>query len=149
MLPGRIIFELVALVIFWLNALPPSPSVVGNLSPRQIVTGLTINYAKHCHLQFGEYAQVHEAHDNTMQEQTTGAILLRPTGNAQGEYFFMRFTTGWRLNSQRFITLPLPQDVINGVHCLLHRNPRGLYIQDRDRHPFLEDESGYRDDPDY
>ena len=82
-LPIRMIFELVALVIFWLNALPPSPSSGGNLSPRHTITGLTINYTKHCHLQFGKYAQVHKSHDNTMQEQTTGAISLRPTRNAQ------------------------------------------------------------------
>ena len=83
-----------------------------------------------------------------MQERATGDIALRPTGNAQGAYFFIRFTTGWRLNSQLFIPLPLPQDVINGVHCLLHRNPRGLYIQDRDRHPFLEAEDVADDDTD-
>ena len=70
------IFELVALVIFWLNTLAPSPSIGGNLSPRQIVTGLTIDYAKYCRLQFGKYAWVHEAHDNTMQEGTTGNIAL-------------------------------------------------------------------------
>ena len=33
-LPGRMIVQLVALVIFWLNALPPSPWVGGNFSPR-------------------------------------------------------------------------------------------------------------------
>ena len=76
------IVELVALVIFWLNALPPSPSIGGNLSPLQITTGLKIDYTNHFRLQFDEYAQVHEYHDNTMQEQTTGAIALRPTGNA-------------------------------------------------------------------
>ena len=78
------IVELVALVIFWLNALPPSPYIGGNLRPRQIVTGLTIDYTKHCRLQFGKYAQVHEAHNNIMQERTTGAIALRPTSNSQG-----------------------------------------------------------------
>ena len=36
------IVKLVALVIFWLNALPPSPYFGGNLSPRHIITGLTI-----------------------------------------------------------------------------------------------------------
>ena len=66
-LPGRMIVELGTLVIFCLNALPPSPSVGGNLSPRQIFTGLTIDYMKHCRPQFGEYAQVHESHNNTMQ----------------------------------------------------------------------------------
>ena len=62
------IVELVALVIFWLNALPPSPSVGGNLISLQIVNGLTIDYANYCRLQFREYSQVHEAHYNTMHE---------------------------------------------------------------------------------
>ena len=43
-LPIIIIIKLVALVIFWINALPPSPYVGGNLSLRQIITGLTIKY---------------------------------------------------------------------------------------------------------
>ena len=77
------IVELVELFIFWLNSLPPSPSVGGKLIPRQIVTGITIEYAKHVRLQFGEYDQVHEAHGNTMQERTTGAIALQPTSNTQ------------------------------------------------------------------
>ena len=50
-LPGRIIVELVT---FWLNALPPSPSVGGNLRPLHIITRLTINFTKHCRLQFGD-----------------------------------------------------------------------------------------------
>ena len=122
------IVELVALVVFWLNALSPSPYVGGNLCSCQIVTGLTIDYAKHCRLQFGKYAQVHEDHDNTMQERTTGAIELRPIGNAQEAYFFMSLTTGRILNRQSFIPLPLPQDTINGIHRLAHRNPKGLEI---------------------
>ena len=142
------IVELVALVIFWLNALPPSPSVGGKLIPRQIVNGLTIDYAKHCRLQFGKYAQVNEAHNNTIQEQTTGDISLRPTINPQGEYFFMRLTSGRRLNRHSFTPLPLPQDVINGVHCLARCNPKGLDIRDRDRRPILDPEEGKNNDED-
>ena len=78
------IIKLVALIRFWLNTLPPSPFVGGNLSPRQITKGLTFEYEKHCCLQFGEYAQVHEAHDNMIQEWATGELALRPTGKAQG-----------------------------------------------------------------
>ena len=53
-----------------------------------------------------------------MQERTTGAIALRPTGNAQGAYFFMSITTGLRLKLQSFTLLPLPHNVINVVHPL-------------------------------
>ena len=106
---GRMIADLVALVIFWINALPPSPYMGGNLSPIQIITGLTIDYKNHCHLKLGYYTQVHESHDNTIQEITTRDIALRPTGNTQGAYFFMSLTTGRILNHQSFNPLPLPQ----------------------------------------
>ena len=129
-----------------MNALPPSPSVGGKLIPRQIVTGLTIDYTNHFRIQFGEYPQVHEYHDNNMQERTTGAIALRPTGNAQGAYFFMSLTNGQRMNLQSFTPLPLPQDVINGVNSLARRNPKGLDIRHRDRRPFLDNEDGAKDD---
>ena len=142
------IVGLVNLVIFWIKALPPSPSVGGNLIPHQIFTDLTINYTKHCHLQFGKYSQVQKLHDNTMQERTTGAISLRPTRNAQGAYFFMSLTTGQILNRQSFTPLPLPQDVINGVHRLARRNTKYLNIHDRDRGPFLEPEDATNDDRD-
>ena len=66
----------------------------GGLSPCQIVTGITGNCNKHYRLQFGDYAQVHEAHYNTMQEQATRAVSLRPTGNTQGAYLFMITATG-------------------------------------------------------
>ena len=81
-----------------------------------------------------------------MQEQTTGYIALRPTGNSQGSYLLMSLTTGRILNRRGFTLLPLQQDVINGMHHLTHRNPRGLDIRDRDRHPFLEPEYGSNDE---
>ena len=122
-LPRRKIVGIIALVIFWMNALPPSLSIGDKLRTRQILTGLTIDHAKHCLLQFDEYSQIHKAHNNTMQEQTNRAISLWTTGNAQGAYFLMSLTTGRRLNRQIFTPLPLPQDVINGVHRLHPNHP--------------------------
>ena len=90
--------------------------------------------------------QVHESHKNTIQERATGDIALRRTGNAQGAYFFMIFTTGQRMNRQYFTPLPLPQYIINIVHRLAHRNIRGLNIWDIYRHPILEAEDGSNDD---
>ena len=64
----------------------------------------------------------------------------------------MSLTTGRRLNHQSFTPLPLPQDVINGVHCFTLRNPKGLDIRDRYRRPFLKPEdraNNYDDDSTY
>jgi hypothetical protein len=44
------------------------------LSPATIVTGHQIDFAKHCKLEFGEYVQTHEEHNNTLSERTIGAI---------------------------------------------------------------------------
>ena len=83
-----------------------------------------------------------------MQDQTTRAIALRPTGNYHRAYFFMSLTTGRRLNRQSFNPLPLPQDVISGVHRLACRNQKGLDIWDRNRRPFLKPEDVINDDKD-
>ena len=50
---------------------------------------MTMNYNRHCRLEFGEYAQTHEEHDNSLNPHTIGALVLRPTGNVQGGYFFL------------------------------------------------------------
>jgi len=49
---------------------------------------------RHCQLEFGTYVQVHESHDNSMLPQTSGALALWPSGNAQGGYYFFSLSTG-------------------------------------------------------
>jgi hypothetical protein len=61
---------------------------------------------------------MHEEHDNSMQLQMTGAIMLCPTSNCQGGYYFMSLTTGCQLTQNQWTTLPMPQDVIDRVNTL-------------------------------
>jgi hypothetical protein len=103
---------------FWLNMFPPNDGISPTLSPRAMMIGFTLDYAKHCRLEFGSYVQTHEDHDNSMQSRTTGAIVLRPTGNRQGGYCFMSLTSGRRLTRNHWTTLPMPQDVIDRVNTL-------------------------------
>ena len=91
--------------------------------------------------------QVHESHDNTIQERDTGSIVLRPTSNDQWVYFFMILATRRIMNWESFTPSPLSQYAINSVHRLAHRSPRGLDIQYRDQRLFLEAEDGADDDP--
>ena len=60
----------------------------------------------------------------------------------------MSLATVWILNQQSFTPIPLPQDIINRVNCLVRRNPWGLNIGDIDRHQLLKDKDGAIDDPD-
>jgi hypothetical protein len=50
--PPRLIIEMVFPSIFWLNAFPHQLGVSQTLSPRTMVTGLHINYTKHCRVAF-------------------------------------------------------------------------------------------------
>jgi hypothetical protein len=114
--------ELVYASVFWLDMFPSNDGVSDTISPRGLVTGLKLDYNKHCRIAFGAYAQTHEEHDNTMATGTTGAIALRPMGNEQGGYYFMSLSTGRRLKRYQWTELPMPKEVIDRVHALARRS---------------------------
>ena len=47
-----------------------------DLSPCTILMGQQVDYKRHCCFQFGEYAQTHEEHNNSMNPRTVGALAL-------------------------------------------------------------------------
>ena len=102
------------------------------LSPRAIITGLHIDYKKHCQLQFGSYVQVHNQHDNSLLPRTSGAIALHPTGNMQGTYYFLNLHSGKRIMRNRWTELPMPNEVIATVHQLAAacRKYKGIVFTD-------------------
>jgi hypothetical protein len=117
-MPSTMVVEMVRASVFWLNMFLVTDGVSDTLSPRGLIVGLKLDYKKHCQLEFGSYAQTHEEHDNAMVTRATGAIALRPTGNAQGGYYFLSLSSGRRLTLNRWIDLPMPQEVIDQVHAL-------------------------------
>ena len=144
------IIEMVYSSNFWLNSFPPEDGVSAAHSPRAIVAGMEVNYAKHCKLEFGTYVQTHEEHDNSMATRTTGAIALRPTGNQQGGYYFYSLTTGRRINRNRWTSLPMPNDVIDRVRNL-GRQARanvGILFTDRNSNPLQDDDDDAASDSD-
>jgi hypothetical protein len=119
--PPRMIIKMVFLNIFWLNAFPHQLGASQTLSPRTIVTGLHIDYTKHCRVAFGQYAQTHEKHDNSMEARTVGAIALCPTGNEQGSYYFYSQMSGKRLHRTHWTELALPAKVKDRLPVLARR----------------------------
>ena len=101
------------------------------MSPRAILTGLEVDLNNHCKLEFGEYVHTHGEHDNTMASFTCVSIALRPSGNAQGGYYFMSLRTVARINRNRWTALPLPSTVKLMIEQLAKNNPEGLDIRDR------------------
>jgi hypothetical protein len=136
-MPPRLVIEMAKHGIYWLNAFPNPNGVSDNLSPRTIITGQTVDFNRHCKYEFGQYVQTHEQHDNSMTPRTIGALAMRPTGNAQGNYYFFSLSTGRIINRVHATKLPMPDDVIERVHSLARRqkaNP-GLVFLDRNQAP--------------
>ena len=89
-------------------------------------------YNRHCRLEFGEYVQTHEEHDNSLNPRTIGALALRPTGNVQGGYLFFSLTTGKVINRMHWTPIPMPKEVIERVERMArqeHAGTRGLRSQ--------------------
>ena len=158
-MPRRLIIEMVYAANYWINMFPRKGGISKTLSPRALLTGQSWSYTTHCKLEFGDYVQTHEEHDNSMAARTIGAIALCPTGNAQGGYFFFSLTTGRVLNRGRWTSLPIPNEVIDRVHRMArqeHGN-NGLNFEDRNHNPLVDpdddddddnnDEDGDGDDP--
>jgi Reverse transcriptase (RNA-dependent DNA polymerase) len=146
-MPDRLIIEMVYTSVFWLNSFPGGSGISDSMSPREIVLRQGIDYAKHCRLEFGSYVQVLEEHDNSMMSRTTGALTLRPTGNAQGGHFFFSLTTGRVINRNQWTALPMPQDVVTRVNSMGGRGPAHLAFLDRFRQ-LIDDDQPERDDED-
>jgi hypothetical protein len=87
--PPRMLIEmLLFLNIFWLNAFPRRLGVSQTLNPRAVITGLSVDYNKHCRIEYGQYVQTHEKPNNSMATPIISTLALRPTGNQQDGYYF-------------------------------------------------------------
>jgi hypothetical protein len=58
-IPGRMIIEMLANVLLWINALPPSIGVSKTFSPWTMMTGTALDFNKHFQIPFGAYTEVH------------------------------------------------------------------------------------------
>jgi len=63
-------------VVFWMNGFPHKDGIHVTISPRTLLTGLVIDYNKHCKIAFGTNLQVHEKGDNFLSTRASGAIAL-------------------------------------------------------------------------
>ena len=52
-LPDIFIIHLVIFIVLWINAFPSDSGVSTEFSPREIVTGLRLDFKKHCRARFG------------------------------------------------------------------------------------------------
>jgi hypothetical protein len=149
-IPLLMMIDLIYYTVLWINAFPPKGGVLEHLSPQSIMTGINFDYQKHCQIQFGWYAQVHEEPSQTssMSAHTVGAICLGPTGNIQGSYKFLNLRTGRRITCCRFTMLPMPQEVITRVNQLGKADGQPELLTFYDRKGLLIGETPGVSDPD-
>ena len=138
---GQITMELVSSCVLWMNVCPSKSGVSDAMSPRNIITGLMIDYNKHFKLQFGEYVQTCYSHDKiTGTALTIGYLALRPTINYQGGYYFYILSTGMEKNLNLCTPLPMPDDVISRIHALAQNVPMGITFTNRNENEIEEDD---------
>ena len=117
-LPPVFIIDMVYSSIFWRNMFALKGGVSKAQSPSEIVLNHKLNYNTHCKVEFGEYVQTHEEHNNDMKSCTLGAIATRPSNEA-GLYYFISLQTGRRINRRSWTSLPMPEAVVSQVHRLI------------------------------
>ena len=149
--PACLVIEMAKTAVFWLNAFPVLGGASWDLSPRTILTGQKVDYKRHCRFQFGEYAQTHEEHNNSMNPRTVSALALQPVGNGQGSFYFLSVSTGRVLNRLHATALPMPDDIIDKIHRMAQqqKNKPGLIFADRSLNPDEDDEDDDDDDETY
>ena len=105
------------MVYFCVRAINMIPRSDSTESPKEMFTGVKIDFNRDCKIEFGAYVQVHEDEEitNTMKARTAGAIALGPVGNAQGSYQFLNLST-WKVIQRRtWHELPMPKEVIQFI----------------------------------
>ena len=83
-------------------------------SPREIITGMKMDYKRHCRLSFGEYVEVHDepTPTNEMTSRMRPCVALGPTGSLQGTYKFMDINPGMKLKKRSWTCILMPDSVI-------------------------------------
>jgi len=88
--PPILILEMVFHSVFWRHMFQIPGGISPTMSPAEIVVNRRFDFAistitanlslvNTCKLEFGQYVQTHEEHDNSMSTRTIGAIATRPT----------------------------------------------------------------------
>jgi hypothetical protein len=149
-LPGMLVVQMVSMTNFWLNVYPPKDGVFRNINPRELIAGTKVDHNKHIRAEFGEYVEVHEEHDNMMKTRTTGAIVTKPTGNAQGGHWFYSLTTGRMLDRTKWAPLPMPADISERINVLAKASLAGMNFTNmrNEEYDDHDDESVGDDDSD-
>ena len=115
-----IVVHCVYFVVMMVNAIPAEDGISEKLSPREIVTGRTIDFVTDCRAMFGAYVEASYDHivTNTMSERRHACVCLGPSGNLQGSIKCLDLMTGKVVRRRTFDVLPYPDRVLKLVNAM-------------------------------
>jgi hypothetical protein len=129
------IIELIYFCVMWVNSFLVKFGVSKKWSPRELVLRHKLDAKLHCKAPFKSYCEVHVDPDitHTMEPRTKWAICLGPTGNRQGSYNFVSFTTGNKIIRRNFTEMPVTESVIKQVKQMAAKDKlqKGLSFTNR------------------
>ena len=113
-MPDPFIIHLIYFVVMWINAFPADNGVSTHFLPREIITGLKLDYKKHCKALWGSYVEASDDNEvtNTMRARTSPCIVLGPTGNIQGSVKCYNLDTQQIIKRRTVTPLPMPDRII-------------------------------------
>jgi hypothetical protein len=116
-MPDQAIIHLIYFVVLWINSFSTSNGVSETYAPREIVTGMKLDFTKHCKVEFGAYveASFDDEITNTLKERTHSCISLGTSGNIQGSIKCLDLETGRVVKRRTFKVLQMPERVIKRV----------------------------------
>ena len=83
-------------MVLWLNCFPHKEGIHPTISPLMLVTGLKLDFNKHCKLQFGTFVQ--------MNKKNTTIQSTMSRGNAQGRLLSPQTKPHWEEQSLHYDT---------------------------------------------
>ena len=139
-IPVMVLIHCVYTMFFWLNAFP-NMSEKQWFSPREIVTGLTVDYKRDCKAVVGAYVEASIDADITNEnvERRQSCVYLGPSGNRQGSIKCFVIDTGAVVIRRIFDVLPYPDAILKKSRTL-GQTRKASYSQRENR--FFEPKRG-------
>jgi hypothetical protein len=152
-LPKLLVSHMTTHAVRCLNQFPWANGISDTLSPSDIMLGTPLPDYTQMRLEFGSYAQVFEDNSpsNTPRARSLGAIALTPTGNAQGDVYFLSLATGHQISRHNWTAVPMTDIAVDRVELLAYNEGQpliqehGLVVEWRPDQPLDPDEY----DPDF
>ena len=112
-LPKVLIIHLVHFMTMWLNAWPIKTGISSTISPRELITGMTLTMKLHAWVPFGACCEIHDESSltNLMIALTQPAISLGACGNLRGFVYVYCVNNGKVVKQWCFTELPMPDSI--------------------------------------